>query len=254
MRVYLHARPDQPHQVRAMRDLRDGICASGDEIASSLNGSDVSVYWGDRAPQIARARPVLILECGYINGDSRHYAESRLRFVSCSWNAPHGLADPAPAKSPADRWRSLGIRLRKWRRRDDPRVALVLDQMPGDRAAPTHSQRETMIYEARMNFPEVWVRSHPLQTGNNVPLSVDLDECDVAVTWSSTAAVEAVLSGVPVIARGEAAIVRPVAATDFGQELYYGDRRKWAYNLAYRQYSHDELADGTAWRNIKALL
>jgi len=73
----------------------------------------------------------------------------------------------------------------------------------------------------------------------------------VVVGYSSNALVEAVLLGIPVIALGhsvttslmryEISMIEHIPNVD--QDL----RHSWLKHLAYRQFTHSELADGTAW-------
>jgi hypothetical protein len=74
----------------------------------------------------------------------------------------------------------------------------------------------------------------------------------VVIGYSSNALVEAVLLGIPVIALGHSATtslmryeikdIEHVPTVD--QDLRYS----WLKHLAYRQFTHSELADGTAWK------
>jgi hypothetical protein len=73
----------------------------------------------------------------------------------------------------------------------------------------------------------------------------------VVVGYSSNALVEAVMLGIPVIALGHSATtslmryeikdIENIPTVD--QDL----RHSWLKHLAYRQFTHSELADGTAW-------
>ena len=73
----------------------------------------------------------------------------------------------------------------------------------------------------------------------------------VVVGYSSNALVEAVLCGIPVIALGHSVTtslmnwkikdIEEIPTVD--QDL----RHSWLKHLAYRQFTHSELADGTAW-------
>ena len=78
------------------------------------------------------------------------------------------------------------------------------------------------------------------------------------VTFGSNAAVEAVLHGVPVVVLGDG-IAKPIATTNIRQiqnpfcptmKAVY----RWACNLAYCQYSVEEMFTGVAWRYIKEVV
>lgn len=72
------------------------------------------------------------------------------------------------------------------------------------------------------------------------PLAEDLRRAGLLVTWSSAAAVEALLEGVRVMCAPEC------CAT------YADDRAAWASVLADNQWTIDEVADGNAWRALNA--
>lgn len=82
----------------------------------------------------------------------------------------------------------------------------------------------------------------------------DLRDCWALVTWSSAAANEGVLAGVPVFTAG------PCAASQMGlsdlarieSPVYPPDRARWAAALAGRQWTLDEIRAGVAWRTLHA--
>jgi hypothetical protein len=83
-------------------------------------------------------------------------------------------------------------------------------------------------------------------------LGADLADACALVTWSSAAAITAVLAGVPIVA-GESAAA-PMAGSLL--ELIENrlprrdDRRQWAGVLADNQWTLAEMRDGTAWRML----
>lgn len=81
-----------------------------------------------------------------------------------------------------------------------------------------------------------------------VPLAHQLRNAWCVVTHSSTAAVHAVLAGVPVFCEPTCAAA-PVGCTDFSQieNPIRPDRTPWLAELAWRQWSHAEMRSGMAW-------
>ena len=101
---------------------------------------------------------------------------------------------------------------------------------------------------------ERWVRERwPRWAGDLVirrkgcerPLAHDLRVAARVVTWSSNAAVEAVLYGVPVVTLGES-----VAAPFARDRELWPDRYDWASRLAASQWSLPEFRAGLAWRSL----
>ena len=252
MMAHLYYKPDYPHQHHVMSCLADGLQQHGIVSVQAPDwnvapGIDFVVCWGDKVPTDI-SLPRLILEAGYINGQSGDYVQDRLQFVSAGWNGLHGRADPGPLDCPPDRWNALETEIMPWRK-DDGKYVLICDQHPGDATSGPLKWWEP-IADQLAQFKVIY-RPHPLLASNLPPLSESLIDAGLVVTWSSTAAVEAVLAGVPTITRDQGSIAWPVTSHSLDDEVYLGTRDKWAYNLAYRQWTHHELQDGTAWEYLR---
>ena len=114
-----------------------------------------------------------------------------------------------------------------------------------------------MIQEWGAIMP-VAFRDHP-KGGNfrckapklNGPLNEALKQAAIAVTFNSNAGVDALIAGVPVYAEDEGSMVYNVASRRVGQTVF-PDRRQWAHDLSYCQWTLDEYRDGTAWEHLSA--
>lgn len=131
-------------------------------------------------------------------------------------------------ESDGKRFAALGLTVKPWRGGGD--YALVCAQsdefmatVAGD---PTWLKRTTA--ELRMPF----VVRHK---GTKRPFAEDLARARCVVTWSSAAAVGAILEGVPVV------------CSEHSAAHGVTDRLKWARALADNEWSLDELARGDAW-------
>ena len=250
------AGPYYEHQRVVMRALALGMAQHGIEArvevpsASRITDEDFVVTWGNKNPLQANGVPHLILECGYINGTAHSYTRNRLRYISASWNQRHGLSDWSwSQKVNGERWQALGIELQPWKQ--DGEYALLLEQLPWDKAAPPVGKfRRSITAEcARREWP-ILVRHHPSLKRSERTLNEDLADASLAITWCSTASVEAVIAGVPTYALGPGSIAAPVTRQALSEPPYRGDRIAWANRLAYRQWALAELADGSAWPHI----
>lgn len=266
-RAFLHYEHGKAHQLNAMQALAAGLDHHGIEADVSPGwdvtpGTQFMAAWGDLAPAEYRALPRLILEAGYINGTGDDYTANRLRFIRTAWNAVGMAADGVKAETPKpDRWAALGITLQPWKKTrfleagykpSADQYALLLEQHPGDAAAPMVADfREQVELAADVRGWPLRVRHHPLYKQNERTLAEDLAGADLAITWASTAAIEAVIDGVPTYAFNKNAITAPVTRPSFLFAPYYGARLPWASALAYRQWTLAELADGTAWWHIR---
>jgi len=249
---HLYYKPGQGHQLHAMECLAAGLQEHG--VATIISpywdlteNVDFVVCWGDKVPANIRL-PRLILEAGYINGQSGEYVLDRLRFVSAGWNGLHGRADSGPLDCPPDRWNALDEPILPWRA-DDGEYVLICDQHPGDQCSGPRKWWKP-IADDLAHFRVVY-RPHPLFAPNQRPLSEALEGAGLVVTWSSTCAIRSVLDGIPTIALDRGSMAYDVASQSIDDEVYLGPREQWAYNLAYRQFTHTELADGIAWEVLK---
>jgi len=232
-----------------MQALRNGCVRHGVrvDVRDTFDDDqyDMVSSWGKRGYD--GLRPHLILEAGYINRDTGNYHRDRLRFISTSWNKPHGMSDGFTWNAPPDRWRRLGIEFDDWKL--SGRFALMLSQHPNDYGAPSQTIWDSTrkLLEALYKVRE---RPHPLVAQSPRSLAEDLRDAHMAVTWTSTAAVEAVIAGVPTVALHPMCIASPVCSQTFDDPYFRGDRRQWAYNLMYRQWKLNEIADGSMWSHV----
>lgn len=198
---------------------------------------------------------VVVLETGYVNrgdGEAHHYA--------AGFNGLNGRADFRNKGMPADRREKLGTVLRPWEYFGS-RVILC-GQVPWD-ASVDHVDHRAWLLEAaqeirRRGFECVF-RPHPLATLPKMPgCSYDagkrllVQPVRAIVTFNSNSAVEALIGGVPVFAFDEGSMVWGVANRSWDR-LHYPetpDREQWLNNLAYTQWTPDEMRDGEAWRHL----
>jgi hypothetical protein len=157
---------------------------------------------------------------------------------------------PLPQR-PMDRAFAMGVRIEPWRRHGRH----VLLCLPGP-----NSGREWGI-----DMPLWWIETErrlraatdrpivvrPRYLRKTVPLAAQLEDCWAVVTHSSGTAVSAVLAGVPAFVEPTSAAA-PVARLDLEiEDPLYLDREDWVAALAWRQFSLQEMQDGTAWRHIQ---
>jgi hypothetical protein len=69
------------------------------------------------------------------------------------------------------------------------------------------------------------------------------------VTFNSNSAVDAVLAGVPAYVEDEGGMAFDVASHTVG-EIHRPDRAQWAHDLAYCQWTVDEMASGATWEHL----
>ena len=85
-------------------------------------------------------------------------------------------------------------------------------------------------------------------------LEADLDDAHAVVGWTSNALTEAACYGVPVYAMSMGAMATPVSFFDMeciDEVRRCPDRQQWLNDLAYSQWTYQEIQNGTAWEHIK---
>lgn len=80
-----------------------------------------------------------------------------------------------------------------------------------------------------------------------------MQNCKVCITYNSGAGVDAAVAGVPVITGNAGSFAWDVAShsLDTVDTPYCPDRTQWLNNLAYAEWSLDEIAAGLPWRHLK---
>lgn len=185
--------------------------------------------------------------------------------------------------APGDRWTLLQRRLRidVSPYRQSGRHVLVLGQVPGD--ASLHGtdilgwMHDTATELRRLTDRPIVLRPHPASGKRDLEafaaafhgdrqisldhppkgtLATALRDCWAAVAFSSSGTVDALLRGIPAIALDRGNIAWPVTDHDLAAierpTLY--DRERWLHELAYTQWSLDEIRDGVVWRHLRPAL
>lgn len=151
--------------------------------------------------------------------------------------------------SDGKRFRKLALQIKPWRRAGKHVVVacqsahfMRLSDYYGDWTA------DTVTALAKVTNRPVRLR---LWSGDkeksSSTLHNDLEGAHCLVTWSSCAAVTALLAGIPVICTGPSACAPMSGALDDPENLPMPDREKWAAVLADQQFSMDEMRSGKAW-------
>lgn len=152
--------------------------------------------------------------------------------------AKNAIQPSGAGESDGRRFAALGIEVKPMRPLGSGTHVVIAAQSPefmscvaGD---PGWLERVTLAMRARFGAAHVIVRTKPEAR----PLIDDLKGARMLVTWSSAAAVTALLEGVRV------GCAPQCCAT------HADDRERWAGVLADSQWTLDEMRDGTAWRAL----
>jgi hypothetical protein len=197
----------------------------------------------------------------------RGYIGDRMQWTSLGFNGLNGRAQFHADGMPGDRWsKYFNGWLKPWK--ESGNYILLCGQVRGDasvRHIDIHRWLKNMEHLCRATYPEARVRyrPHPIEvqrksykTLKGVELSTrsleeDLAEAAVCITYSSNVGVDAVLAGVPVIAVDPGSMVYHLASHNINEPPVRPNRTQWAHNMAYCQWTFDEIANGDAWEHLK---
>ena len=269
MKITIHT--SHQHAAPWLEAFAQGLRRHGHNPQFNAAGpADLAVMWGHgprlapiRQAQLASGGRYLVAEVGFF-GD-------RLGTCSLGFDGLAGRAVWPEAPPGAARRKSWGLKAPEPASGGD--AVLLLGQMPGDASLEgmdaarlfASIAADIRTQDAR---PLIW-RPHPRARGMAQVLGADevstgdlseaLARAAVAVTWNSTAGVDAVLAGVPLIALDAGAMAWDVAGhslADLGNPPRPGKREmeRWLDALAWCQWRLAEVRSGAAWAHLKTLI
>lgn len=187
-----------------------------------------------------------------------------------------------------DRFKQLNISWPGWTNHKDGHI-LIMMQLPGDASLRGINMYEWVKYavkEIRKHTDKnIVIRSHPLFTskegdefrqfvydmamagltdlkfshGKDISLQDDLKDCFCTVSYSSGSSIDSILAGIPTIACDPGNFAYNVSS-NFLEEINMPVTEstekimQWLYNLAYSQWTVDEMRDGTAWKHLSPII
>lgn len=204
----------------------------------------------------------LIARCE-AEGRTWYYADNAYYFGRGSYYrvTRNALMHDGSGDAPWDRAERLGIDLKPWRR-DGAHIVLATQselfyrlrfgvsriawaQRAGE-ALQSHTRRPVLVcHKPPIPWPEQWPHAN---------FEEALAGAWAVASHSSSVMVKAIAEGVPVVSLGPS-MASPMA-TDLSEletprRPDDRARRQWLANLAANQWTREELADGTCWRDLR---
>lgn len=262
VRVYQHRLPHaDPYLAAFAAGLKRHGVTAVEVAAAEVRPCDLAVFWGARRPEIVAVQKA----CGgqFLVAE-RAYLKDRFGFCSLGYGGLNGRADFCNAGMPGDRWdKHFAYLMRPWRA--GGRTALLLGQVRGDASiegADFAGWLDKAVAALRAAGHDVRYRPHPQDPdfGPRADLKVPrhagtldqaLSDAQFAATWNSNSGVDAVLAGVPTIACDKGSMAWAVAGHSIDTPPPMPDRTQWAQDLAYCQWTEDEIAQGEAWAHLR---
>ena len=228
-----------------------------------LPNADLVVFWSHKVGHVIEhqrnfGKDYLVLEHGYFGDRVNKFASARFNGLNGSAQNIMFISD-----APSDRWEKHEVEVKPWK--CDGEYALILGQVDGDASLVQSGFSKRWYSEAaviaRNTFGlPVRFRPHPKSRPTTEingartlvgSLEEALDGAAFAITWNSTAGVNAVLYGVPTAACDGGSMARPVAAHFPSGPILKADRKPWLNHLAYCQWTKEEFASGEAWDHLR---
>lgn len=183
--------------------------------------------------------------------DNSVFDSARQRFFRVTKNA---LQHTGIGKSDGSRFRALGIEVQPWRQSGEHIV--VCPQSVGFMRKivryPDDWCADAVKHLRAATSRQIRVRPWSGDKGKiAASLQDDLRGAHALMTWSSAAAVTAVVAGVPVIVQARDAAASAMSAGGFELEaLATPARENWLDVLADQEFSLKELQEGKAWQKL----
>ena len=275
MRVSINIQTGNYNAERVCKAYAEGISAVGDKAIlrtdkdADMNGYDAAVFWGywQNCQRIVKVcerdkKPYVYVDLGYWRRERGYF--------KAAMNHRHPTKYLMSKSMPHDRWQALDMNIASWKRNGGKTVVVagmsgkgawswgmeggqyekgVIDQLRQFSTRP-------IVYRPKPN----WHQAVPI-VGSDMdrlsPIATLLHRAHCVVTHHSNVGCDAVVAGVPVLTRHAAALHMGLPDTDLKRvenPCYPEGREQWAANLAYCQWTLEEMRYGVAWRHMKPLL
>lgn len=260
MRFTVMANPSSKHQADHQVAITEGLTSLGCEVTRSTNRHCAQtknvVCWGWRLGRELRSAGHNVLVC------ERGYLGNRFEWTSLAWNGLNGYGTFPEIDDGGKRFSRIA-ELKPWK--EDGAFILIMGQVPGDQSLRGKClaswYEETAASAAdHYDFP-VFFRAHPLayRKGNHpkpkgitelkCDLDVALEDAALVVTYNSNSAVDALLAGVPAVSYDKGSMAWCVTGHKV-TDVVRPAREKWAHQLAWKQWSLEEISSGFALKHL----
>lgn len=272
MRVSINVLSRNGNAVRTCRPFAQGVERCGDKVKLrtendyQMDDFDIAILWGFLVPcqTIIKScrdsgKPFIFIDLGYWRRD-HHY-------VKVTVNDRHPTAYLMKQPMPATRFNKLKLTIKPWRGSTNGYILLagmsgkaawswnlVAESYEREAVAELrkHTQR-SVVYRPKPN----WQEAQPIdgtKLDKRTQLEVALREASCVVTHHSNIGCDAVLEGIPVLSKcGAVSALVPYDLKHLEKLECPVDREQWCYNLAYCQWTLNELADGSCWNHFKTM-
>jgi len=261
------------------RVLSRGFARHGDSFQLVENGRDADLIRScDAAFQLGDTKndnllgktckqlrlPTFFIDKGYMRSENKR---GRQRYLSVGLNGTKRFCHYFNHDSPDDRLKKLHLDIKPWRIKDKGYILFLGESDRGLVARDIDFDqwfKHTLRVIQPMTSRDVVLKPHPKQrhlpTGDyirefrkaHLTTLLRCAYCVVAKTTNAT--VTAAIEGVPVFTDDLRCAAYDIAERDINNinRPRRPRRKQWLANLAYAQWTVDEIEDGTCWNHFKS--
>jgi hypothetical protein len=224
--------------------------------------SDIAVVWSWKQHRLiegmlSAGRHVLVMERGFL--------PNRREWCSLALDGFNGRGRFPPPADGGERWeKHFAHLLKPWRQTEGEYVLMIgkgqndVSLHGADFRAWANAQTELLrkaghrvVYRQHPDRPTPCPPGAELSTGS---LQSDLGGASFVVSFNSSTDVEAILAGIPAVITDVGSLAYPVASHSLSEPILRPDRSRWCKEMAWRQWTLDELRNGEAWDHFRPLL
>lgn len=220
--------------------------------------SDIAVFYGykNNLPRIMREHKTAVsVDLGYWQRREADYHKIAI-------NDRHPTAYFRGVNDPS-RLKSLGIRLRDWRKSGDFVLVAGMSHKAAEACGYGPGEWESWAIEEVKKHTDLPVLYRPkpsckfsrIVQADYAPSGLNIQEalkgCHALVTHHSNCAVDALVEGIPVFVWE--GVASPMGLQDLSkiEDPYFpSDRQAWAEDIAWTQWTFDEIATSAPWEHL----
>jgi len=184
-----------------------------------------------------------------------------------------GLSDFKNKNSKPDRFKKLNLKIKPWRNKGDH--VLIVGQNLHDASLFSIDFQiwlyNTVRHLMKHTDRKIIIRDHPenkdllkeyckikfrrfkqVEYSNKGTISDDLKNAHCTVSYTSGSSIDSILAGVPVITCSEYNFLWPISSHTLEdvENPKLGDREQLLYDLAYTQWTVEEIKNGKPWEHL----
>lgn len=211
-------------------------------VHDDYSDQDIVVSFGDTPVNISDGQSWIHLDGAYFG---------RPNYFRVTKNAFYPWDYFMDIQRPGDRWTNLNVDIQDWKYNPDGHILIckISDRSAAFLGSDINADIKHFKQIISKQSDRVIITRDKAERYVE-PLKKAMEGCFSVVTWWSTAGVDALVAGYPVFLLSRS-VCESLAGNIFKiNEPRRPPREQWLHNLAYQQWTREEIKDGTAWKFI----